>query len=188
MLRRPPRSTLFPYTTLFRSWVAPVEGESGGAPMRAPAGPPTWNRSVGRPSPKFRARGRGKRAPPRAPPRDVVSDPYAPSSFNGGAGRRGGLPARPRLLPAARRLPHQRLARRTLRGAHRSRPHHLREPVPRYPARLLRPPVPERVPPGVPLVGVGLGGARGTLPAPEGPRLRVRAHHRRDRDGRLRAP
>src|SRR5690348_18029390 len=70
MLRRPPRSTLFPYTTLFRSWVAPVEGESGGAPMRTPAGPPTWNRSVGRPSPKFRARGRGKRAPPRAPPRD----------------------------------------------------------------------------------------------------------------------
>src|SRR5690242_21433340 len=24
MLRRPPRSTLFPYTTLFRSWAAPV--------------------------------------------------------------------------------------------------------------------------------------------------------------------
>src|SRR2546422_5004888 len=23
MIRRPPRSTLFPYTTLFRSWVAP---------------------------------------------------------------------------------------------------------------------------------------------------------------------
>src|SRR2546426_2457184 len=24
MIRRPPRSTLFPYTTLFRSWVLPV--------------------------------------------------------------------------------------------------------------------------------------------------------------------
>src|SRR3712207_8854402 len=24
MIRRPPRSTLFPYTTLFRSWVCPV--------------------------------------------------------------------------------------------------------------------------------------------------------------------
>src|SRR3712207_6958005 len=25
MIRRPPRSTLFPYTTLFRSWQAPVD-------------------------------------------------------------------------------------------------------------------------------------------------------------------
>src|SRR5687767_15237855 len=25
MIRRPPRSTLFPYTTLFRSWLGPVE-------------------------------------------------------------------------------------------------------------------------------------------------------------------
>src|SRR2546430_14406074 len=24
MIRRPPRSTLFPYTTLFRSWMAPI--------------------------------------------------------------------------------------------------------------------------------------------------------------------
>src|SRR3712207_7635718 len=28
MIRRPPRSTLFPYTTLFRSRVAPVEGRA----------------------------------------------------------------------------------------------------------------------------------------------------------------
>src|SRR5438132_10606810 len=27
MLRRPPRSTLFPYTTLFRSWMKPLFGE-----------------------------------------------------------------------------------------------------------------------------------------------------------------
>src|SRR5256885_12333033 len=26
MIRRPPRSTLFPYTTLFRSWAAEVDG------------------------------------------------------------------------------------------------------------------------------------------------------------------
>src|SRR5258708_29232143 len=26
MIRRPPRSTLFPYTTLFRSFIAPMEG------------------------------------------------------------------------------------------------------------------------------------------------------------------
>src|SRR5258708_15146427 len=29
MIRRPPRSTLFPYTTLFRSWARRAEGESG---------------------------------------------------------------------------------------------------------------------------------------------------------------
>src|SRR5437588_1865699 len=28
MIRRPPRSTLFPYTTLFRSWSAPVPSAS----------------------------------------------------------------------------------------------------------------------------------------------------------------
>src|SRR5947207_10209302 len=26
MTRRPPRSTLFPYTTLFRSWIVPIPG------------------------------------------------------------------------------------------------------------------------------------------------------------------
>src|SRR3712207_8123401 len=37
MIRRPPRSTLFPYTTLFRSgrfdnvWVQPAAGDAGGA-------------------------------------------------------------------------------------------------------------------------------------------------------------
>src|SRR5258705_3165323 len=31
MIRRPPRSTLFPYTTLFRSWtLAPLEGQQEG--------------------------------------------------------------------------------------------------------------------------------------------------------------
>src|SRR2546425_8176575 len=30
MIRRPPRSTLFPYTTLFRSVVAGDEGQAGG--------------------------------------------------------------------------------------------------------------------------------------------------------------
>src|SRR3712207_7029968 len=29
MIRRPPRSTLFPYTTLFRSWVCDVSSSSG---------------------------------------------------------------------------------------------------------------------------------------------------------------
>src|SRR2546430_11168539 len=37
MIRRPPRSTLFPYTTLFRSRRAPLRG-TGRAPPRAPTG------------------------------------------------------------------------------------------------------------------------------------------------------
>src|SRR2546429_3816629 len=42
MIRRPPRSTLFPYTTLFRS---PVESDrSGGATVRARCG--DWNREA----------------------------------------------------------------------------------------------------------------------------------------------
>src|SRR5689334_23983837 len=32
MLRRPPRSTLFPYTTLFRSWLVRELGERGASP------------------------------------------------------------------------------------------------------------------------------------------------------------
>src|SRR3712207_7063447 len=36
MIRRPPRSTLFPYTTLFRSRLDP-EGALGRAPVEAPA-------------------------------------------------------------------------------------------------------------------------------------------------------
>src|SRR5260370_16310649 len=38
MIRRPPRSTLFPYTTLFRSRVLIVRGDSqAGAPRTVPA-------------------------------------------------------------------------------------------------------------------------------------------------------
>src|SRR5256885_8827750 len=42
MIRRPPRSTLFPYTTLFRSWEARVEESRGGHPCHpspCPASP-----------------------------------------------------------------------------------------------------------------------------------------------------
>src|SRR2546430_12738171 len=35
MIRRPPRSTLFPYTTLFRSGTSGAVGTSGGAPAFA---------------------------------------------------------------------------------------------------------------------------------------------------------
>src|SRR5438874_12599268 len=37
MIRRPPRSTLFPYTTLFRSWLlAPVVARALGSPSLMP--------------------------------------------------------------------------------------------------------------------------------------------------------
>src|SRR3970282_598661 len=40
MIRRPPRSTLFPYTTLFRSREAPaLDGDPGPAPPEGEAGP-----------------------------------------------------------------------------------------------------------------------------------------------------
>src|SRR5947208_11374947 len=38
MIRRPPRSTLFPYTTLFRSWARPEFSQGG--PARGSRGPP----------------------------------------------------------------------------------------------------------------------------------------------------
>src|SRR3712207_8920836 len=34
MIRRPPRSTLFPYTTLFRSWTAPPSGVASDRTVR----------------------------------------------------------------------------------------------------------------------------------------------------------
>src|SRR3712207_7756776 len=39
MIRRPPRSTLFPYTTLFRSLVAPGGGEGARVEEAEPASP-----------------------------------------------------------------------------------------------------------------------------------------------------
>src|SRR3712207_8733014 len=51
MIRRPPRSTLFPYTTLFRSAMKPTDGMTRGmtaidtgAPISVPVGPETLGR------------------------------------------------------------------------------------------------------------------------------------------------
>src|SRR5688572_31058789 len=44
MIRRPPRSTLFPYTTLFRSIARPSAGSPSSAPARV-SGAPTSRRS-----------------------------------------------------------------------------------------------------------------------------------------------
>src|SRR5688500_19071466 len=40
MIRRPPRSTLFPYTTLFRSWAAALAGPRPRSTRRGRASPP----------------------------------------------------------------------------------------------------------------------------------------------------
>src|SRR2546422_3695171 len=53
MIRRPPRSTLFPYTTLFRSLRSLTHGPDGAQPRALPRG-------GGRPAP---ARAGGKRDP-----------------------------------------------------------------------------------------------------------------------------
>src|SRR3712207_7136953 len=61
MIRRPPRSTLFPYTTLFRSAGAPAEG--GGRPGGAGGRRPTRRTSApARPRP--RPRGAASTPPP----------------------------------------------------------------------------------------------------------------------------
>src|SRR5258707_4133401 len=52
MIRRPPRSTLFPYTTLFRSWHSSSSEGAGSSPPN-----PTQERSHG----EEERRGRGER-------------------------------------------------------------------------------------------------------------------------------
>src|SRR2546426_9323861 len=45
MIRRPPRSTLFPYTTLFRSWREPTLEKQRARPDRATRWT-SWSRSI----------------------------------------------------------------------------------------------------------------------------------------------
>src|SRR5258708_18499219 len=65
MIRRPPRSTLFPYTTLFRSVQAALRGAGG--EEQAPAG----------------REGRGARAPPDLDPRSRSADRGRPGAAAG---------------------------------------------------------------------------------------------------------
>src|ERR1035438_368484 len=58
MIRRPPRSTLFPYTTLFRS---------GGAGLRRPGGKPRLATSRARENPVFHSTLGGSRRPRQTP-------------------------------------------------------------------------------------------------------------------------
>src|SRR2546425_9602882 len=67
MIRRPPRSTLFPYTTLFRS---PLLRAAGGGPGRAARARPARREAGGEDRESDRARG------PGADPRGVRSEEH----------------------------------------------------------------------------------------------------------------
>src|SRR5690348_17505297 len=60
MIRRPPRSTLFPYTTLFRSALAPEEARGGEADPRGGAG--DEHPATTEPHPRASARSAGRTA------------------------------------------------------------------------------------------------------------------------------
>src|SRR6266496_5606569 len=64
MIRRPPRSTLFPYTTLFRSGPRPAQipGEGAGPGGSRERGGPPGRGHVGRNRPAWRGRSRGRTA------------------------------------------------------------------------------------------------------------------------------
>src|SRR2546426_6615095 len=57
MIRRPPRSTLFPYTTLFRSRLPPHSHDRGAGGQGLPCRPPHRLPGRGRGRPARRARG-----------------------------------------------------------------------------------------------------------------------------------
>src|SRR2546427_9562367 len=46
MIRRPPRSTLFPYTTLFRSGIGAVEGDEASKPLNRLELPRIWRTAI----------------------------------------------------------------------------------------------------------------------------------------------
>src|SRR6266498_3809581 len=71
MIRRPPRSTLFPYTTLFRSGPDAPATATGTAPAHRPAGGPPVHRAR-RPSPPDR--------PTRPPPIPDTPEPARPTA------------------------------------------------------------------------------------------------------------
>src|SRR3989441_4267248 len=92
MIRRPPRSTLFPYTTLFRSPAAGGGGGSGGVPEGARDG------GAVRPAERERDRDGGGGGGRRGVSRGVIADAGALGSGHRGGGddERGGRAARDR--------------------------------------------------------------------------------------------
>src|SRR2546425_11989918 len=93
MIRRPPRSTLFPYTTLFRS---PVRASSALSPTALsvwPSGAGTEGSSADRPAVEAGAPDPSGRAPAAAVPSapdPVAAGPCAPAGGGVGEGRGGG--------------------------------------------------------------------------------------------------
>src|SRR2546430_8835501 len=61
MIRRPPRSTLFPYTTLFRSRAVGAAGDVGGAADSPRSGSPVTRRAAGSSRRASSGSGRGDR-------------------------------------------------------------------------------------------------------------------------------
>src|SRR2546430_6987517 len=69
MIRRPPRSTLFPYTTLFRSWWRSSRPRCRGRRRRPTRRRPSRQRSLTRRAPRSTPRSRQPSPRPRTPPR-----------------------------------------------------------------------------------------------------------------------
>src|SRR6266536_6169373 len=108
MIRRPPRSTLFPYTTLFRSWPAADHGDpegiaghaaAAGVPGRVRVAAPLPGRDAGQ-GPGGQGPAAVVDAPPAVPPADL--------SRCAGDVRPGRCPARGELV-AARSAPYRRI-------------------------------------------------------------------------------
>src|SRR3989454_10188843 len=99
MIRRPPRSTLFPYTTLFRSVCGP---DPGAKPAREREGAGGGGARLPEPALELGGRG-GVRLPAGSVPATIPAG-GGEEEPHGGARRVGGVRRSPVLL-----LPHQRL-------------------------------------------------------------------------------
>src|SRR3712207_1505857 len=110
MIRRPPRSTLFPYTTLFRSDRA---GDGGAAAVRALDGAP---RAAARRPAEHQPRVAGL-PPPRVLARPDLAGGRLVRRLDAGAARPGGR--RRTAAPGGARRAGRGLLRRVPRAAHR---------------------------------------------------------------------
>src|SRR5258708_32699184 len=98
MIRRPPRSTLFPYTTLFRSHRAPRALVAARSPADIHGGLPA---RLGAPAAALAAPHGGGRPGRGLPLLQRAGLPPAPAQGPPGGWRRGGRPRRTRSWPRA---------------------------------------------------------------------------------------